>query len=198
MEQLADVDGLAIHQTKEWGEILSGFETKNRYEVSDRDGGPLFYAAEEGGNPLVRVFLKAARPFTLVVVDREGKRVLTVERPFRLLFHEATVRSAQGRMLGRIVWRFSLIGRRYAVEDGSGAERFTLHGPLLKPWTFLIREGDHQRGRITKRWSGLGKEMFTDADRFGLEFPKDWPPEHKALFLGLVFFIDFRHFENRD
>lgn len=198
MEKLASVDALAVRQSKEWGEILSGFETKNRYVVSDPDGEPLFYAAEEGGNALLRAFLKAARPFEIALLDTEGKRVLTVERPFRLLFHEATVRDASGKALGRIVWRFSILRRRYAVEDENGMERFSLHGPLLKPWTFLIREGDHERGRIAKRWSGLGKEMFTDADQFGVELPKEWPPERKALFLGLVFFVDFRHFENRD
>lgn len=198
MESLEHASALAVRQSKEWGEILSGFETKNRYVVSDPDGRTLCYAAEEGGNPLVRMILKAARPFTVALLDPHGKRVLTVERPFRLLFHEATVRDGSGRALGRIVWRFSILRRRYAVEDESGLERFSLHGPLLKPWTFLIREGDHERGRIAKRWSGLGKEVFSDADHFGVEFPKDWPPERKALFLGLVFFVDFRHFENRD
>lgn len=198
MQELADADALVVHQTREWGEILSGFETKNRYVVSDPNGEPLYYAGEEGGNPLLRMLLKAARPFTVAVLDVEGRRVLSVERPFRLLFHEATVRDASGRRLGRIVWRFALLRRRYAVEDAAGMERFSLHGPLLKPWTFLIREGDRERGCIRKRWSGLGKEMFTDADRFGLEFPREWPSEQKALFLGLVFFVDFRHFENRD
>ena len=28
-------------------------------------------------------------------------------------------------------------------------------------------------GRITKQWTGLGKEMFTDADNFGINFPLD-------------------------
>ena len=28
-------------------------------------------------------------------------------------------------------------------------------------------------GKITKQWSGLGKEMFTDADNFGINFPMD-------------------------
>ena len=198
MKKLEPLEGLAVRQTKEWGEIFTGFETKNRYVVSDPEGRRLYLAAEERGNALLRMWLKAARPFELVVVDEQGQRVLTVERPFRFLFHEATVRDADGRMLGRVVWRFAFLRRRYAVEDASGIARFELRGPFFKPWTFLIREGDREVGRIAKRWGGFGKEAFTDADRFAVRFPRDWPAEHKALFLGVVFFLDFRHFENTD
>ena len=30
-----------------------------------------------------------------------------------------------------------------------------------------------QIGEISKKWTGLGEEMFTDADNFGVSFPKD-------------------------
>ena len=30
-----------------------------------------------------------------------------------------------------------------------------------------------QVGKITKQWTGLGKELFTDADNFGINFPLD-------------------------
>jgi hypothetical protein len=33
MEQLSCFDALVISQKKEWGEILSGFEQKNKYIV---------------------------------------------------------------------------------------------------------------------------------------------------------------------
>ncbi len=49
----------------------------------------------------------------------------------------------------------------------------------------------------TKKWSGLMKEGFSDADNFCVTFPQEWDIELKALFLGAVFFIDFVHFENK-
>ena len=30
-----------------------------------------------------------------------------------------------------------------------------------------------QVGKITKQWSGIGRELFTDSDNFGVSFPKD-------------------------
>ena len=32
----------------------------------------------------------------------------------------------------------------------------------------LSADGVHTVGKITKQWSGLAKEMFTDADNFGI------------------------------
>ena len=43
------------------GEILSGFETKNRYAVQDLSGNLVYQAAEEDGSMLLRMFLKALR-----------------------------------------------------------------------------------------------------------------------------------------
>ncbi len=40
MEQLAQADTLRVQQKKEWGEILTGFETKNKYAVMDASGQP--------------------------------------------------------------------------------------------------------------------------------------------------------------
>ncbi len=195
MERLATVDRLVIQQRKEWGEILTGFETKNKYEVSDQDGNSLYFAAEVGGSLLLRLFLKAHRPFTVMVVDSESRTIIEIRRRFRFYFHEADIVDADGQLLGRITKRFTLVRRVYTISDASGEEIFKLFGPLLKPWTFQIMQGETEQGRIAKKWSGLAKEAFSDADNFGVTFPRDWDPSVKAIFLGAVFLIDFVHFE---
>ena len=81
--------------------------------------------------------------------------------------------------------------------DNSGQEIFKLFGPILHPWTFNILKDGNEIGKITKKWSGLGKEAFTDADNFGVTFPIDLPLEQKSILLGAVFLIDFVHFEDK-
>jgi hypothetical protein len=49
----------------------------------------------------------------------------------------------------------------------------------LRP--FEIRDDSKEYGKITKKWSGLLKEGFTDADNFGVTFPN----------------VDFVHFEDK-
>ncbi len=197
MEQLESTSSLIVSQQKEWGEILSGFETKNKYVVSDMSGNRMYLAAEEAGSTLLRLFLKALRPFTLVVLTESNQVVLRVIRPFRFYFHRAEIVDAQGKSLGVIQKRFSLLRRIYSVLNSSGKEVFQLLGPILHPWTFNIKNNDVEYGKITKKWSGLLKEGLTDADNFGVVFPKEWDIKLKALFLGAVFLIDFVHFENK-
>ena len=197
MDRLSPLAGLIISQQKEWGEIVTGFETRNKYVVSDTEGNRLYLAAEEAGSLLLRWFLKARRPFTIRVFTGDQQEVLRVQRPFRFYFHQAEVLDSQGQSLGVIEKRFSLVRRVYAVTDERGQEIAQLFGPLLRPWTFQIRSDGQTHGKITKKWSGLLKEGLTDADNFGVQFPATWDVRRKALFLGAVFLIDFVHFENR-
>lgn len=197
MERLSSISGLVVNQQKEWGEILTGFETKNRYTISDVSGNRLFLAVEEAGSMLLRWFLKALRPFTIAVLAEDGQVALRVMRPFRFYFHRAEVVDSQGQSLGVIERRFSILRRIYSVLNSSGEEVFQMFGPILHPWTFQIRDGEVEYGKITKKWSGLLKEGITDADNFGVMFPAEWDVKLKALFLGAVFLIDFVHFENK-
>jgi len=195
MERLANVDALVIGQKKEWAEIFTGFETKNRYVVMDTEGNELYAAAEVGGSWLGRQFLKSMRPFTVSVRTLDGAEALSVRRSFRFYFHKADVTDGNGQLLGTIEKRFSVFRRLYTVYDAAGVEAFQLVGPFFHPWTFEIHEQGIPIGKITKKWSGLGKEVFTDADNFGVAFAPDWDVQTKALFLGIVFLIDFVHFE---
>ena len=49
MERLSSISGLVVSQQKEWGEIVTGFETKNRYAVMAPTGEELFLAAQQAG-----------------------------------------------------------------------------------------------------------------------------------------------------
>ena len=197
LEKLRDVTVLAVRQQTEWVEALASFETQNRYAVLDGAGRELFYAAEHSGL-LGWWTLQSHRPFTVDVLDREGRPVLVLRRPFRLYFHELEVRDGEGRLLGAVRRRsrvFALLRRIYSVCDADGRETLALFGPVLHPWTFRIMADATETGRITKQWSGVGKEMFTDADHFGVELPADAEPNVKAVLLAAVFLIDFVHFE---
>lgn len=44
-------------------------------------------------------------------------------------------------------------------------------------------------GKISKQWSGLAREIFTDADFFGITFPMDLDVRMKAVLLGATFLI---------
>lgn len=44
-------------------------------------------------------------------------------------------------------------------------------------------------GKISKQWTGLLREAFTDSDNFGIQFPMDLDVKMKAVMIGACFLI---------
>jgi uncharacterized protein YxjI len=197
MDKIESLDILVIQQQKEWSEILTGFEARNKYMVMDKDGNAIYGAAEWAGSTWKRIILKQLRPFTIYIINLDGSRVLILQRPFKFFFHRLEIFDSDWNQLGSVQRQFSLFTRKYLVLDRSEHEIFELFGPVLRPWTFIIRSSGREIGKITKKWSGFLKEMFTSADNFGVTFPADLDITQKSLLLGAVFLIDFVHFERR-
>lgn len=198
---LAQASALVIHQQKEMLEIFTDFETKNRYVVQLPDGQPALYAGETGGGAwdfITRTVLKSRRPFTMRLVDVAGNVAFQLERPWTWFFSEIEVRDGQGQRVGMIDQRFAFFARRFVVLDPTGRELAQIHGPFFRPWTFRVLQGGQEVGRITKKWSGLLREAFTDADTFGVALGPSMDPRLRALVLAATFLIDFLYFEDRD
>jgi len=196
MDRLKNVPALIVQQKKEWGEILTGFETKNKYSIRDPQGNELYFAAEES-NLLLRLFLKMLRPLTFHIVSKEGSKILKIKKPFRFYFHEVTIQDDHGKGMGRVRREFSLFKRNFTIFDAMGVEIYKITGPFLHPWTFHIVNNGNEVGKISKKWSGLGKELFTDADNFSVEFGSISDLNHKASLLGALFLIDLLYFESK-
>lgn len=194
MEKLKAAESVVVQQKKEWGEILTGFETKNRYAVSDSSDRQLYWAAEESSF-LARLFLKALRPFTMHILSMEGRPVMKTVKPFRFFFHEMSVFNSEEKLLANIRREFSILTRKFTVADPQGAALYDICAPLLHPWTFKISKNDIEMGEIVKNWSGLGKEAFTDTDKFSVRFPQGADADRKAALLGALFLIDMVYFE---
>lgn len=191
---------LRVRQTKEWGEILTGLEGRNRYQVVGDDGQTLFIAGEVGGGLglfLLRSFLKASRPFTMELKTPSGATALTLRRPWKFWLSQMDIEDGEGHKLGSVHQRFAFFARLYDVLGPSGEVLATLRGPFFKPWTFHVEQNGQQMGVIQKRWSGFGKEMFTEADNFGVTFENVRDAKLRSLVVAATFLLDFVHFENR-
>jgi len=196
MERLKAAEGLVVQQKKEWAEILTDFETKNRYAVLDTSGQQLYLAAEES-SVMARLFLKTLRPLTMHILSAEGRPVLNGVKPFRFYFHELDVFDPDGKLLGSVKREFSLLTKQLTVRDAQGALLYGILAPVLHPWTFKISKDGAELGEIAKNWSGLAKEAFTDADNFSVKFPQGADVGQKAALLGALFLIDLVYFENK-
>ncbi|MEZ4400681.1 MAG: phospholipid scramblase-related protein [Kofleriaceae bacterium] len=192
---------LSVRQRKRWLEILTSLDAKNTYAVYDEAGNPVFNVQEEGkgfGNLMKRLFLRALRPFRSHVEDlAQARTVLTLRRPFRFFFHRLEVSTPDGELIGSLQRRWTWFRRRYTVEDAAGTELATLFGPFFRPWTFkvMLPGQPTEVGLIQKKWSGLGKELFTQADNFWVDFGQVTDPRLRALLFCSTVLIDVVHFE---
>ncbi len=61
----------------------------------------------------------------------------------------------------------------------------------------MIYRQEREVARVTKQWSGLAKEMFTDADTFRLELnSQEMDGDFALLMLASAFAIDLDFFED--
>lgn len=192
---------LTVRQRKRWSEILLAWDAKNTYQVYDDQGRPALNVQEQGSgllNALKRLVLAAMRPFTTHVDELATQRTaLVLTKPWRWIFHRLEVSTFSGDYLGAVQRRWSWVRRCYDIEGPNGAIVARLFGPILRPWTFEIQlpSSPAEVGTIQKKWSGLGKEMFTQADNFGIDFGQVTDPALRTLLFSAVVLIDVVHFE---
>lgn len=197
---LQTVGQLIIQQRYEGAELL-GFETRNKYEILDSNRNSFGFAAEQQKgvfNFLARQFLGHWRAFEIFFFDPQRRHVMTACHPFRFFFQRLEVQDAHGRFLGVIQQRFSLLSKRFDVKDSSGHPLFQIASPLWRLWTFPFFRNDQQLAIVSKKWSGLLSEGFTDKDNFHVDFlDENLKTDERSLILASAMFIDLQYFERK-
>jgi uncharacterized protein YxjI len=189
-----------VHQIFETAELF-GFETRNKYEILSENSQRIAYAAEQSKGLfgfLLRQFLGHWRSFEIHVFSPERTLLIVAKHPFRFYFNQVDIFDAANHFLGRIRRRFSLLSKRFDVENERGSVILEVSSPLWKIWTFPFRRHNEELATVRKKWSGLLNEAFTDKDRFQIEFHSHkLSNEERQLVLVSALFIDLIYFENK-
>ncbi|KAI4806523.1 hypothetical protein KUCAC02_017343, partial [Chaenocephalus aceratus] len=197
LEYLTQVDQLLIKQKVELAEALIGFESNNKYEIRNSMG-------QDCCGPM--------RSFTIHVVDHNGQKVITITRPLNCTacccpccLQELEVQSPPGNTVGYVRQQWHPFSPKFIVSDENNEPVLKIHGPFcgwscLPDVDFEILTMDEvtQIGKISKQWTGLLREVFTDSDNFGIQFPMDLDVKMKATMIGACFLIDFMFFESNN
>lgn len=101
-----------------------------------------------------------------------------------------------GTLVGTVQQEWSIFKPKFTIRNAVGDVVLNIEGPcctmsICGDVDFKVKsaDGEHEVGRISKQWSGLGREMFTDADHFGITFPMDLDVKIKAVMIGACFLI---------
>ena len=196
MVDLTRYQELVVRQEVEPLEVFTGFETSNRYSVMTPQGDTLLYAYEESGW-LGRQFLRTHRPLTLRGVDNERRPVFAASRAFFWFLSHLDVRDGDDRPLGSLHRRFSVLRRRFSLEDSGGRLIGEITGSPFRRNTFILERQGREMARITKQWSGILKEAFSDADTFRIQLQSPGLDQDAILLiLAAAFAIDLDAFES--
>ncbi len=197
---LSGINKLRVHQVHEFAELL-GFETRNKYQILTESGQMLAFAAEQQKglwNLLVRQYLGHWRKFDVLFFNPNREIILVCHHPFRWFFERIEVRDSDGKLFGAIQKRFAIFTKRFDVENERGLVIMEVASPLWKIWSFVFKTHGKATAKVTKNWSGILSEAFTDKDNFTVEYTDTSLSENeKKLVMVSSVFIDLLYFENK-
>lgn len=150
-------------------------EVNNEFKILDEQGTQIGAIRQEGQSALKKVlrFVGDVDQFlthTLGVFDASGTKVVELTRPRKLIKSKVIVKDGTGREVGRIVQK-NVFGKiRFDLEDTQGQNLGQIKAENWRAWDFAIVDAsDNEIGRISKKWEGLMKNVFTTADNYVLE-----------------------------
>ena len=87
------------------------------------------------------------------------------------------------------------------VEEGQPVEAgqvvLEMRSGLFRIWTFPLFRAGQEVARIEKKWGGVLREAFTDADTFLTTFTPAVRGVERALILAAAVFVDLQYFEKK-
>lgn len=177
-------------------EQVAFLKTHDTYDIFDPDSQKQVGVAKEEISGLVKTlrwFIDKKLMATRVVVrDTTGTPVLTIKRPFRLFRARVEVHDAQDQFVGYFKSKLFSLGGGFWVYDTQDKQFAEVKGDW-KGWNFkfLTPEGV-ELGVVTKKWAGLGKELFTSADTYVVSINDSLKsqPTAKVLLLAAALAID--------
>jgi uncharacterized protein YxjI len=176
------------------------FKAANNFDIYDPAGGPqstqpVLHCREPNLGILTKLLrftdYKRMTPFEIVITTPQGAPVVTVRRGISLLWSSVRVYDERETLLGTFKQKLFSIGGAFNVLDANDQPLCTLQGKWTG-WEFRFRQGETELAMVTKKWAGLGKELFTTADNYVLSVS----PQVKAdapvrgLILAAVMCID--------
>ena len=172
------------------------FKAANSYDVFDPESNQLILECREDSLGFLTKMLrftdwKTMTPFDVKIRTPDGQQVVRVKRGVSLFLSKVQVFDQHDMMVGGFKQKFFSIGGKFDVLDSQDNPLCSLKGKWTG-WDFRFMGGDTEYGHVSKKWAGMGKELFTSADNYMLEI-SDLVPQGdplRCLILGAVMCID--------
>lgn len=178
-------------------ERVAALRLTDRYEIYAAETGQQLGLAKEeppGWATFLRLVLnKALMPTTVNIynnAEATGTPLFFIKRGVQLFRAKVTVHQQDGTPVGYFKSKISWGGgfRVYDMQDNQIAD---VKGDW-KGWNFKFLTPQGQEvGTVTKKWAGIGKELFTSADNYVINISDEMSHDvNKMLLLAAGLAID--------
>jgi len=177
-------------------EHIGMFKAANNYDIYDPNTGAIIMECREEHLGIITKILrftdyKRMTPFDIRVRTPEGQQVVRVKRGIALFLSKVDVLDENDRVIGGFQQKLFTIGGAFTVLDVNETPVCQLKGKWTG-WDFKFLNGETELAHVTKKWAGIGKEMFTSADNYVLKISDSVSDDNVArkLILAAVMCID--------
>ena len=177
-------------------EHIGMFKAANNYDIYDPDTKAIILECREERLGFLTKMLrftdyKRMTPFDIQIRTPEGQQIVRVKRGVSFLRSKVQVLDESDRVIGGFKQKLFSIGGAFTVLDAAETPVCQLKGKWTG-WDFRFMMGETELAHVTKKWAGIGKELFTSADNYVLEISDSVPADSvgRQLILAAVMCID--------
>ena len=170
-------------------------EVTNQYSVCDADGNVVAHVNQVGqstAKKILRMISSVDQFLTtkLEITDATGAVVMSLTRPAKVFKSTVIVNDPNGTELGRII-QDNVFGKiRFALEVG-GKQIGAIKAENWRAWDFAIENADGREvARVTKKFAGLARAVFTTADNYVVEIHDDLSQPLHSLVVAAALSVD--------
>ncbi len=177
-------------------EHVGMFKAANNYDIYDPETGEEILECREDNLGLFTKMLrftdyKRYTPFEIEIRTPEGEVLVTIRRGVSLFLSKVEVYDADNQLIGGFKQKLFSIGGAFSVLDPTDQPLCELKGKWTS-WEFSFRTGTTELAKVSKKWAGMSKELFTSADNYVLQIDPTLPSDGplRKLILAAVMCID--------
>ncbi|MBN1951693.1 MAG: hypothetical protein JW801_10850 [Bacteroidales bacterium] len=177
-------------------EHVGMFKAANNYDIYDPDNQRMIMTCREEKLGFFTKLLrftnyKRMTPFHIEIKTTEGEQILTVKRGIAWFRSTVEVLDENGKLVGIFKQKLFTIGGKFNILDPKGEMLCMLKGKWTS-WDFRFIKDNVEFAHVSKKWAGIGKELFTSADNYMLSIDERVPKDNpiRILILAAVMCID--------
>lgn len=177
-------------------EHLGFFKAANNFDIFDPETGEKILECREDNLGFVTRLLrftdyKRMTPFDVAIRTPSGEPVIRIRRGVSIFLSKVQVYDDADQLLGGFKQKLFSLGGAFRVLGPDDQELCQLNGKWTG-WDFRFVAQGVELAHVTKKWAGLGHELFTSADNYVLQISPQVRPDSRVrqLILAAVMCID--------